>query len=113
MRRSSETEKIKKSRPATAELKRSRPDWIFLVSPAAVIIWIVAISIVIRAMAPEMPTRKPRIVLTKAALVYGRQPSAVDSDSEPQLLGKKAELDVGFALEGVGELEGLGETIGL
>lgn len=71
------TEKMIKSKPVTAPVKSSLPFLTLSVLSPPDMIWIVAISMITREMAPAMPARKPSNCEVKPLGSTFKQPRAV------------------------------------
>lgn len=82
------TEKIIKKRPTMAAVKSSRPLRDFSISPEAVMIWTVPVSMTAREISPLIPMRKVRRVEVRLS-PYEIQPRAVSSELGPHFLGVK------------------------
>ncbi len=71
------TEKIIKNRPVMAPVNNSLPFLTCSALSPPVIIWMVAMSIITREIAPAIPARNPRSAAVKPLVSKGIQPSAV------------------------------------
>jgi len=78
------TEKIINNNPVTAPVKSSLPFLTCSALSPPVMIWMVAINITTRAMAPAVPARKVRRAEVKPLVSYGIQPRAVSIAPSPQ-----------------------------